>query len=290
MQFLINGFVAGAGYSLTALSFVLIFVPTRFFNFAHGMVFTCGAYFAYTCYALLKLPLWIAIPLATVMSALLGCVLEVGVYRSLRRRGAPKLVLLLASLGLYIILQNITSFRFGDDANRLRSDDVAQSIVIFGAYITPVQIWMVVASIASFAVVGAILKFTSFGKQLRAVASDAELARVQGIDADRVILGAFALGSALAGLAAILTALDVDMTPTMGLNALVMGIVAMIVGGISSIPGTLLGGLLLGLAQHLGVWKIGSEWQDAIAFAVLIIFLLLRPNGILGQPLVKAAV
>jgi branched-chain amino acid transport system permease protein len=91
-------------------------------------------------------------------------------------------------------------------------------------------------------------------------------------------------------LAAILVALDVDMTPTMGLNALMMGIVAMIVGGIGSVPGTTLGGLLLGLAQHLGVWKIGSEWQDAIAFAILLLFLLLRPQGFFGRRVRKVEV
>ena len=118
---------------------------------------------------------------------------------------------------------------------------------------------------------------------MRAVANDSELARVAGIESDKIILLTFALGSALAGIAGILVALDVDMTPTMGMNALMMGVVAVIIGGVGSIPGIALGALLLGMAQHLGVWFISSQWQDAIAFVILLLFLLFRPQGFLGK-------
>ena len=123
---------------------------------------------------------------------------------------------------------------------------------------------------------------------MRAVANDPELASVSGIDSGKVILLTFALGSALAGVAGILVAFDVDMIPTMGMNALMMGVVAVIIGGVGSIPGIALGSLLLGMAQHLGVWFISSQWQDAIAFAILLIFLLFRPQGFLGKKIKKA--
>ena len=290
MQFILNGLIAGSAYALVALSFVLIYLPTRFFHFAHGAVFAWGAYFAYTTHVLLKLPLWVAVPLAVLMSSGLGMLLEVRVYRPMRRRGATGLVLLLASLGLYVALQNLISMLFGDETKSLRSGEVVEGIAIFGARITPIQIWIVVVSLVSFAIILAVLKFTKFGKAFKAVSSDPELSLVRGINADRIIVAAFGIGSGLAGLAAILVALDVDMTPTMGLPALMAGVVAMIVGGIGSITGTLLGGILLGLAQHLGVWKIGSEWQDAIAFVILLMFLLFRPYGILGRPMKKVEV
>ena len=290
MQFLVNGLIAGSTYALIAISFALIYFPTRFFHFAHGAVFAWGAYFGYISVVMLKMPLWVALPLAVGMTAMLGAGLEVGIYRPLRRRRATGLVLLLASLGLYVVLQNLISLLFGDETKSLRAGEIVEGIALFGARITPIQLWIIFASFASFASVWAILKFTKFGKSLRAVASDPELALVHGVDSDRVILGAFTLGSGLAGLAAILVALDVDMTPTMGLNALMMGVVAMIVGGVGSVHGILIGGLLLGLAQHLGVWKIGSEWQDAIAFAILLMFVLFRPHGIMGRPTRKTVV
>jgi branched-subunit amino acid ABC-type transport system permease component len=134
------------------------------------------------------------------------------------------------------------------------------------------------------------LKYTKKGQAIRAVAIDPELARVSGIESDRVILSTFALGSAMAGVAGILVALNVDMTPTMGMNALLMGVVAVIIGGIESIPGIALGALFLGMAQHLGAWNVGSQWQEAIAFAILLIFLLFRPQGFLGKKVKTATV
>ncbi len=290
MQFLLNGLIAGSVYGLIALSFVLIYAPTRFFHFAHGAVFAWGAYLGYLLNVHLQLPSWLAIPLAILGSAGLGAGLEWGIYRPLRRRGSTGLVLLLASLGLYVVLQNLISLFFGDDIKSLRSGIVAEGVAVLGARITPVQIGTIVITLLCFALTSAMLKFTRFGKALRAVASDPELALIRGIDTDRVVLCAFALGSGLAGLSAILVALDIDMTPTMGLNALMMGVVAMIIGGVGSVPGVLLGGLLLGLAQHLGVWKIGSQWQDAIAFLILLLFLVIRPYGMMGRRLKKVEV
>ena len=122
-----------------------------------------------------------------------------------------------------------------------------------------------------------------FGKTLRALANDSELAKLSGINSDRYILFAFAVGSFLAAVAAIMISFDTDMTPTMGFNALVLGVVAVIVGGISSLPGAAIGGLFIGLAQNLGVYWLPSKWQDTIAFVILILFLLFRPYGILGK-------
>ena len=128
------------------------------------------------------------------------------------------------------------------------------------------------------------------GHGMRAVSNDVELAKISGIDSDRIILWSFILGSALAGVAGILVALDVDMTPTMGMNALMMGVVAMIIGGVGSILGVAFGAILLGLAQHLGVWKISSQWQDAIAFIILFLFLLIRPQGFMGRKVKKVTI
>lgn len=200
------------------------------------------------------------------------------------------MILLLASLGIYIVLQNTISLIFGDDTKSIRSGEVREGLEILGARITPIQIAIICTSIVLVIATAIFLQRTKIGKATRAVANDPELANISGIDSDRVILYTFAIGSALAGIAGILVALDVDMTPTMGMNALMMGVVAMIIGGVGSIPGVALGALLLGFAQNFGVWYISSQWQDAIAFGILLIFLLFRPQGFLGKKVKKTTI
>ena len=254
------------------------------------MVYTSGAYFTFFFYKLIGFPIIIVIPIAIVLAALLGCSLEVSVFKMLRKKNAPPMVSLLASLGLYIVLQNTISMVFGDDTKSIRVGVIREGLPIFGARITPIQIVIVFTCIV-FVVVSAMwLKKSKMGMAMRAVSNDVELAKISGIDSDRIILWSFILGSALAGVAGILVALDVDMTPTMGMNALMMGVVAMIIGGVGSILGVAFGAILLGLAQHLGVWKISSQWQDAIAFIILFLFLLIRPQGFMGRKVKKVTI
>lgn len=289
-QIVINILISSCDFLLLAISFTIIYKITQFFHFAHGVVFTSGAYFAFLFHILFGLPLYIAIPLACMAACLIGCMMEVLVYKPLRKRGATSIILLLASLGIYIVLQNLISMIFGDDTKSIRTWPVVAGREVLGARITDVQIIIVAGSLLLVTGVGFWLARTKTGKAMRAVANNKELADVSGINSDKIILISFALGSALAGIAGILVALDVDMTPTMGMNALMMGVVAMIVGGVGSIRGIALGALLLGLAQNLGVWYISSQWQDAIAFAILLIFLLFKPEGFLGRKVKKAEI
>ena len=290
IQYLVNALIATASYVLVAVGFALVFRVARFFHFAHGVVFTTGAYFTLLFNVWLGFSLIISILLAILLSTALGCLMEFFPYRPLRRKGASPFVLLLASLGIYVVLQNMISMIFGDNVKSIRSGPVREGLNVFGARITTIQILTIVVSAVLVIAVAILLKKTKMGKAMRAVASDSKLANVCGLDSDRVILLAFALGSALAGVAGILVALDVDMTPTMGMNALMMGIVAVIIGGVDSIIGIVLGALLLGLAQNLGVWYISSQWQDAIAFAILLVFLLIKPEGFLGKKIRRVTV
>lgn len=289
-QLILNGIIAGSIYTLVAVGFAVIYRTVKFFHFAHGIVFTAGAYFAYLFKIWFEWPVTVAIPVSIGLCAMLGVVIETSVYRPLRHKGSSSLILLLASLGIYIVLQNIVSMVFGDDTKTIRSAIVKEGINILGARITPIQITIIGVSLLLLVSCFLFLKYTKVGQAMRAVANDPELAKTSGIEIDRVILFTFALGSALAGIAGILVALDVDMTPTMGMNALMMGVVAVIIGGVGSIPGVALGALLLGIAQHLGVWKISSQWQDAIAFVILLIFLLFRPQGFLGRKIRKVTI
>jgi branched-subunit amino acid ABC-type transport system permease component len=198
--------------------------------------------------------------------------------------------LLLVSLGLYIVLQNIISLLFGDDTKSIRTWEVREGIEIAGAYITPVQVIIIAVSIIVVILVSGYLMLAKTGKAIRAVASDSELSKLSGIKSDKIILISFAIGSALAGIAGILVALDVDMTPTMGMNMLLMGVVAMIIGGVGSIWGIVLGSLLLAAAQNLAVWYISSQWMDATASIILLVFLLFRPQGFMGKKIKKATI
>ncbi len=289
-QLILNGIIAGSVYTLIAVGFAVIYRTVRFFHFAHGVVFTAGAYFTYLFKALLGWPIIVAIPTSIGLCAMLGVIIETSVYRPLRHKSSSSLIQLLASLGIYIVLQNILSMVFGDDTKTIRSSIVKEGINILGARITPVQITIIIVSLLLVTTCFLFLKYTKVGQAMHAVANDPELANMSGIETDRVILYTFAIGSALAGIAGILVALDVDMTPTMGMNALMMGVVAVIIGGMGSVPGIAMGALLLGMAQQFGVWKIGSQWQDAIAFVILLIFLLFRPQGFLGNKIKKATI
>jgi branched-chain amino acid transport system permease protein len=290
LQIIINTIQSTCLFMIISHSFCVIYVVSKHLNFAHAIIFTSGAYFAFLFSQLLGLSLFVSIPLAIICSCILGCLIELLIYKRLRKNKSTVLVMMLASLGIYIVLQNVISMVFGDDTKSIRTWEVVEGINVFGARITPVQIIIIASSIFLLLLTSTFLHFSKTGKAMRAVASDPELANITGINSDKIILISFAIGSALAGAAGILVALDVDMTPTMGMNYLMMGVVAMIVGGVGSIKGIVFGALLLALAQNLGVWYISSQWQDAIAFAILLLFLLFKPEGFFGKKLKKAGV
>ena len=289
-QLLANGLIAGSVYALVALGFSIIYSTVRFFHFAHGAVYTAGAYFTYLFFAICNLPFAVAVAAAVVLAALLGVGIEFFVYKPIKGQGASSTILLIASLGVFIVLQNLISLFFGDDTKTIRTGEVREGLNVLGARITPVQITIILTSLVLFALTAVILKRSKIGKALRAVANDPELAVVSGLDKDKIIYFTYFVGSALAAIAAILISLDIDMTPLMGFQAMLYGVVAVVIGGLGNILGAYFGGLLLGLAQHLGVWYISSKWQDAIAFVILILFLLFRPQGFFGRRMRKAEV
>jgi len=288
-QSIANGLVSASWIALVALGFGLIYGPARFFHFAHGVVFTLAPYLSFLFAVRLGLPVPISFLMAVGLSTATGCMMEIGVYRPLRHRGASPLTLLVASLGLYVMGQNTISLIFGKGSKTLGLG-IHEGINVLGVRITPVQLVIVLVSLTAMGFSVLLIKKAKFGKAIRAVANDRVLATVSGIDGDRVILWSFAIGSALAAVAGILVALDVDMAPTMGLNAVVMGVVAFIIGGTSRIRGIALGALLVGMVQHVGVLVIGSQWQDAVVFIMLFAFLLVRPEGFLGRKIRKATV
>lgn len=289
-QLAVNTIVSAATLALMAVGFGLIFHIARFFHFAHGAVFLLSPYCAFMFKDWLGLPLLPSLALGVAFGVVAGCSMQLLIFEPLRRRRASAAVLLVASLGIYIVLQNVVSIMFGDDIKTLGTGHTGESLSVFGALLTSIQLVTVIISVVVLVLLGVTLKSTKIGLVLRAVSNDPELAGVLGTHSDRVTLLAFAVGSGLAGLAGVLVAVDVHMTPTMGMNMLMLAIVAVIVGGSGSLPGVALGALLLAAAQQFGIWKLPSQWQDAIAFFVLVVFLVVRPQGIFGQPLKKVTV
>ena len=166
-QLLINALITSSIYILIAVSFSLIYQTTRFFHFAHAVVFTSGAYFTYLLHKLGDFPIFIAIPIAIALAALLGCGMEASVYKSMRKKNASPMVLLLASLGLYIVLQNTISMVFGDDTKSIRSGVVREGLPVLGARITPIQIVIICTSIVLVVLVAVWLKKSKIGADER---------------------------------------------------------------------------------------------------------------------------
>jgi len=281
-QLLLNGLISGGIYTLVALGFTLIYRTVKFFHFAHGVVYAVGAYLAYSLIISLGLNPIISFFLAVFLTGLIGVLIDRLVYRPLRKRKAPNLVFLIASFGIFIFLQNLLQLIYGAQILTIRTGPVKEGHHILGAIITDTQILILVMSVALCLGLWMFVKKTKLGKAMRAVADDPLAASIVGINPERIILAAFAIGSALAGAAGILISLETNIEPTMGMNAILKGIIASIIGGIGSIPGAMFGGLFLGIAENLGIWKISAGWKDCIAFVILIVFLLVRPGGIMG--------
>ena len=281
-QYIINGIIAGSIYALIAIGFTVIYRTVKFFHLAHGIVYTAGAYFAYTFFRQLHFNFIISFFLSIGLSALLGIAIDRIVYYPLRLKKASNLIFLLASFGVFIFLQNLIQIIYGAQILTLRTGPVKEGHHFLGAVITDIQILILVVSFLFLVVCWWFIKYTKLGKAMRAVSDDKIGAMVVGINPERTILASFAIGSALAGAAGILISLETNIEPTMGFSAILKGIVASIVGGIGSIPGAMFGGFFLGLVENLGIWKIQAGWKDTISFAILILFLLLRPGGIMG--------
>lgn len=277
-QHLANGLQTASITALVGVGFLIVYRTCNFFYFAHGIIFTSGAYCVFLLmHGLVNIPVF-SIILAILFVFVLGLFIESNINQPLRTYGGSSTSLLIASLGVYTLVQNSISLFFGDDTLSFRWWSIEAGWPFFGARITAPQIVIIISSWIILVLTWVFIRDSSIGKRMKAVANDPELALIVGIDVKRVYLWAMGLGSALAGIAGILTASDVDIIPTMGMQPLMMGIVAAIIGG-NTIWGTACGALLLGMAKHIGIIWIPTMWQDAITFIILLGFLLLRPQG-----------
>ncbi len=290
MQYFFNSLISASIYSLIALGFVLIYRTVRFFHLAHGGVYTAGTYAAYSTFMMLQkvgssfiiLNFIIATFVGMIVAGIVGVLIDRIVYYPLRKRFASDLILLLASFGVFVFIQNLIQLIYGAQILTMRTWPVKEGHHILGAVITNVQIAIIITSIVIMVTLWIFVQKTKLGKAIRAVSDDLVGASVVGINPEKVIIIVFFIGSALSGLAGTLVSLETNIEPSMGFSAILKGIIAAIIGGIGSFPGAVLGGFLLGFAENFGIWKIQAGWKDTIAFGILILFLLFRPQGILG--------
>jgi branched-chain amino acid transport system permease protein len=291
LQQLLNGIAWGSIYALIALGYTMVYGVLKLINFAHGEVYMMGAMTGYYAahalgFAADPSPAGLAVTLGIAMAAcaLLGAAIERVAYRPLR--SAPRLASLITAIGISLLLQNTGQLAFGADPKFFPPLLESRELVRAGALaVSNIQVVVLATAVLLMAGLQLVVMRTRFGRAMRAVAFDAQAAALMGVPIDRVIQGTFVLGSALAAAAGILVGLsNPKIDPLMGLLPGLKAFVAAVLGGIGSIPGAMLGGLLLGVIETLVAGYLSSTYRDAIAFVVLVLILLYRPAGILGSP------
>jgi branched-chain amino acid transport system permease protein len=296
-QQLINGLTLGSVYALIALGYSMVYGILQLLNFAHGDVYMIGAYIGFGVMTAflpasgpLPLPALVII-LLMFIAAMLGCgLLGIGIewfaYRPLRN--APRLAPLISALGTSILIQNAVQLTLTAAYHTYRTDKlipITAGIDLGPARLSAVRALVILSAIVLMIVLTYLVRRTQFGRAMRAVALDREAAAMMGVNVDRIIVLTFFLGSALAGAAGVLNGLVFSRVwHTMGFNAGLKGFTAAVVGGIGNIPGAMLGGMVLGLVESFTVGFISPTFKESITFFVLILFLLIRPRGLLGAP------
>jgi branched-chain amino acid transport system permease protein len=282
-QLAVNGVIAGSAYALLALGFGIIYGTTRTFHFAHGAVYTLAGYVFYHTLVVVGAPFFVGVVAALAVAGVLGPAMERFIYRPLRTSGASEMEVLLSSLGLYVLIENLIIILWRSDPRTVPVlDSLQQGIEVGPVWVTGLQVLVLLASLILWGALFLFLKRTKPGKAIRALAADPEMTEIVGISEEGVRVLVYALGSVLAGISAIFAAIDAGISPSSGMNALLIATISVIVGGTSSISGGVAGGFLIGLAENVGIWQIASEWKQAIAFGVLVVFILLRPTGLIG--------
>ena len=278
-QGLAIGLLTGILYVLIALGLTLIYGILHIVNFAHGEIYMLGAMGVFYGYVVLKLPIWATLVAILVLALLLGLVVERAFFRSLRGQW---LQLVVASVGISLIIQSLAWVAFGIQEKNVPS--FFTGVVAFGGVRLPTERLVAAAvGVVLVALLYLLVYRTKVGLAMRAIEEDEETARMLGINADRVAALACAVGFALAALAGAFVAPIYSLNPGMGLEVILMSFLIIIVGGLGSITGTVLAGLLIGVLQSVGGVLLGAEAAYGLVFVVMIVVLIVRPAGLLGK-------
>ncbi|HEX2871569.1 MAG TPA: branched-chain amino acid ABC transporter permease [Polyangiaceae bacterium] len=292
LQQILNGLSLGSIYALIALGYTMVYGILKLINFAHGEVFMIGAYAGYFAalglgvqdYGSAGFPIYLAVLVlvfAMGVAALLGASIEFLAYRPVR--SAPRLTPLITAIGVSLFLQNAAMLAFTPNPRPYPAILKEVRFELGGVIVTNVKLTIFVVAVALMVGLNAFIQRTWTGKAMRAVSTNLDAARLMGINTDRIIRATFAVGSALAAAGGILFGLDqITINPLMGVLTGLKAFVAAVLGGIGNIRGAVLGGLLIGLAEQMTAGYLSPDYRDAITFVILIIILILRPQGLLG--------
>jgi len=289
LQQLVNGITLGGVYALIAVGYTMVYGVIQLINFAHGEIYMLGAFLAYTMVTVLGLPFFAAFVLTMLICSGFGIILDFIAYRPLRK--APRLAALITAIGMSIFLQNLALMIWGSQIKSYPRD-VLPAVFFKSAWslgdvtLSWLQVFILSITVVSMVILHLIIHKTRIGTAMRAISQDKTTSALMGIGVNRVISFTFAVGSAMGGMAGILVGLYYNaIFPTMGYIAGIKAFAAAVLGGIGSVPGAMLGGGVLGIAEVIGAGYISSEYRDGISYAVMIAVILFKPSGLIGRPL-----
>ncbi len=287
LQQLVNGITLGGVYALIAVGYTMVYGVIQLINFAHGEIYMLGAFLAYTLVAVVGMPFFPAFILTLMICAVLGIVLDFVAYRPLRK--APRLAALITAIGMSIFLQNMAMLIWGSQIKSYPRDILpaffSESALTFGdVTLSWLQLFILFITLLFMIILHLTIHKTRIGMAMRAISQDKTASALMGIGVNRVISFTFAIGSAMGGMAGILVGLYYNaIFPTMGYVAGIKAFAAAVLGGIGSVPGAMLGGGVLGIAEVMGAGYISSEYRDGISYAVMIAVILFKPSGLIGK-------
>jgi branched-chain amino acid transport system permease protein len=281
-QLIVSGIVVGSSYALLGVSFGIVYSTTKIFHMANAVLYTLAAYTAVVCQRWFGLSLWVAIPAAVIAAGVAGVLLELGAYRPMRARGGTLMTIFLVSLGLTLAAQAGLQLVFGGGGIPVPGFPI-RTIALGTVTLTTLDITQVVVAWFSIGLLLLFLRTTRYGRAIAATRSNPAMALAVGVPIARVYVLVFLLGGVFVGIAALLFAMENVANPGMGVAPILISFIAVFLGGVNSVPGAALGGLVVGLVSSLTALFLSGDFGPVAAFGLLFILLIIRPQGLFDR-------
>jgi len=279
LQLVVYGIVLGSIITLGAIGVSMVFGILRFAHFAHGDLMTLGAYFGLVCVVTFGLPMIVAFVVAIAGGAAAAVLLDQTLYRRLRR--SPPVILLISSFGVALILRSLVQLIWGP-STQVYEPGIQLPVVIAGLRLKPDHFWIVGGAVVLVVALHLFLQRTTMGKAMRAMADNVDLARITGIDTERVVIWTWIVAGLMAAAAGVFLAMDTRLHPTMGWRFLLSVFAAAILGGIGKPYGAIAGGMVIGVSEEVSTLFLNPSYKAAVSFAILVVMLIVRPTGLFG--------